>query len=72
LARGWKGVSTLIPGLVMTSLLIIVTALLIARMLDSISLAVEQRRTPLYTMKISKRRPRGPIRSRGPGGHSIL
>jgi hypothetical protein len=53
LARGWKGVSTLIPGLVMTSLLIIVTALLIARMLDSISLAVEQRRTPLYTMKIT-------------------
>jgi len=56
LVRARKGVSILLPGLVIIASLIIVTALLIARILDNITLAVEQgveqRRTPLYTMKI--------------------
>ncbi len=57
MARAWKGVNTLVPGLVITVSLMIVTALLIARMLDSIALAiehgVEHRRTPHYTMRIT-------------------
>jgi len=56
LGRVEKGVSTLVPGLVVTALLIIVTVLLIVRILDGIALAVElgegQWRTPHYTMRI--------------------
>jgi hypothetical protein len=55
LGRVAKGVSALIPGLVVTALLMMVTVLLVAGVLDSVKTAVElnQWRTPRYTMRIT-------------------
>jgi hypothetical protein len=55
LGRVARGVSALIPGLVVTALLMMVTVLLVVGVLDSVKTAVElnQWRAPRYTMRIT-------------------